>query len=303
MSLRERNAKIYGAVETETFISFEGFCKKIYATEQQEIEVFIDKEKIDTIKANDKIPSIEDKYEVFDTIGFCFKYTLPKKYLGEKHLLEFKTKDGKHLLHSPIVTIDSLNEKYNEYCFLESLKEVDREKIKDMYCPNCIGFLATKENLEDEEFVRYIKELIEKFPTLSFKALYFDVSSRNKLEQVVGVDNLEVVLLDSIETLLKACYIVVFNAATLETYNTLWNFITLNCKNIHTFAYEHNWINKKIDINTINRFDFLFKSTIYESKKLSETKTLYELWFYDSIEYAINSQSFVVNNFNFRNSF
>lgn len=189
MSSVQRNAKIYGAVETETFMTFQGFCKKIYDTTQQEIEIFIDDKKIDTLLANEKIPNIEDKYEVFDTNGFCFNYKLPKEYIGGKHKLEFKTLDGEQLVHSPIVTVDSSNEKYNEYLFLESLNEpIDTEKIKDIYCPNSIGFLATEENLEDEEFVQYIKELIIRFPNVEFKAFCLN-DEQKKLGKNIFLNN------------------------------------------------------------------------------------------------------------------
>lgn len=171
MSSVQRNAKIYGAVETETFITYTGFCKKIYDTEQQEVEVFIDDKKIDVVSANQKISNIEDTYEVFNTEGFCFTYKLPEKYIGEKHKLEFKTKDGEQLVHSPIITMDQEHPKYNENCFLESLNEpIDEEKIKDT-CSNSIGFLATEENLEDVEFIEYIKALMVKFPNTMFKAI------------------------------------------------------------------------------------------------------------------------------------
>lgn len=303
MIIPKRDAKSYGAVHIDYYLTFIGFCKKVYSDEIQSIDVFIDGNKIDTIVCDKTIDKLS---QIYDIEGHGFEYDLPEMYFDKRHLLSFRCSgSGEELVNSPISTICKDDEKFNEYKFLNSLsKPIDEDKIKDMYCPNSIGFLATEENLADEEFVGYIKELMVRFPDVSFKALYFDVSSRNKIEQVIGVDNLEVILLNDLEILLKVSFIFVFNAKTFESYNIpLWNFITSNCKNIHTFAYDHNWINKKIDIDTINRFNYLFKSTKYESQKLSESKTLYELWFYDSIEYALNSQSFVINNFNFRNSF
>ena len=296
-----KNAKTYGVLHTENYFSFLGFSKKVSSDEVQKIDVYLDNELIDIIISDKHLQKIED---IYDINGFGFTYNLPEKYIGESHIISFKNHETKEdLQNSPYNLIDKTNSKFNEYKFLNSLVSIDTEKIKDIYCPNSIGFLATEENLKDKEFVEYIKELIEKFPTLSFKALYFDVSSRNKIKQVIGVD-MEVILLNNIETLLKVSFIFIFNAKTFESYNIqLWNFITSNCKNIHTFVYDYNWINKKIDINTMSRFNYLFKTTKYKSQKLSESKTLYELWFYDSIEYALNSQSFVVNNFNLRNSF
>jgi hypothetical protein len=66
------------------------------------------------------------------------------------------------------------DERYNEFVFMNSLGSVDEEKIKDMYCPNAIGFLATEENLADDEFMGYIKELMVRFPDVEFKGFCFD---------------------------------------------------------------------------------------------------------------------------------
>ncbi|MFA7092613.1 MAG: hypothetical protein WC149_12275, partial [Arcobacteraceae bacterium] len=112
MSSLQKDTKIYGAVESESYITFTGFCKRIYDTTQQSVDVFIDEKKVDTILADQKIRDIENKYEVFDTNGFCFTYELPKEYIGQKHKLEFKTKDGEQLLHSPIHTIDKFSPLY-----------------------------------------------------------------------------------------------------------------------------------------------------------------------------------------------
>lgn len=194
------------------------------------------------------------------------------------------------------------DERYNEFRFINSLNQPVSEELRNMYKPNSIGFLATKENLEDEEFMNYIKELRERFPDVEFKGFCFNNSFKSQIRQKIEKTRLMIVLLENIGNLLKESSVFIFNARTLSSNTHLWNFITSNCKNIHTFGYDSNWIYKKIDVTTINRFDLLFRSTVYESKKLSETKTLYELWFYDSIEYAKNSQQFVINNFIFRNS-
>ena len=151
MSSVERNAKIYGAVETETFMTFEGFCKKIYNNEQQKVEVFIDDEKIDTILSNQRISNIEDTYEVFDTEGFCFTYKLPKKYIGEKHKLEFKTIHGEQLVHSPIITIEKDNPLFNRGLLIQSLDEIiNYNSIKDGYKKNTLSFMAIEENLKEK---------------------------------------------------------------------------------------------------------------------------------------------------------
>lgn len=251
MSSSERNAKIYGAVETETFITFEGFCKKIYHTEQQKVEVFIDNEKIDTILANQKISNIEDTYEVFDTEGFCFTYKLPQKYIGKKHKLEFKNIDGEQLIHSPFSTIDVTNEKYNEYCFLESLKEpIDEEKIKDLYCPNCIGFLATGENLEDMEFVEYIKKLMVRFPDVQFKGFCFTVYQSKQLEQLFK--NLTIITPTSFINVLEHIELFIFHKNDYKTY--LPFIINVGSRNdlTHRVYFVNEWYSSELKFCDFN---------------------------------------------------
>ena len=194
-----RKPKIYGAVETESYITFTGFCKKIHSNEQQKVNVFIDGKKIDVISANQTLKEIEHKYEVFDTNGLCFKYRIPTEFIGKKHKLEFMTDDGENLLQSPFFTLDSSHEKYNEYRFLESLKEkIDEEKIKDVYCPNSIGFLATEENLNDKEFVVYINQIMKDFSNCKFKALVFNDNLNSKITNLFSLENLEIIKISNI---------------------------------------------------------------------------------------------------------
>lgn len=295
-----QTGKTYGVLNTEDYFSFIGFAKKVGSDETQKIDVFLDDKLIDTIIANEFIQKIDDMYDVESK---AFTYNLPVQYIGKKAIISFKNHDsGEELLNSPYTLIDKNHEGFNEAKFLHSLSEPLSEELKNMYKPNSIGFLATKENIEDEEFMGYIKELIERFPDVEFKGFCFNNSFKSQIRQKIEKTRLMIVLLENIGNLLKESSVFIFNARTLSSNTHLWNFITSNCKNIHTFGYDSNWIYKKIDVTTINRFDLLFRSTVYESKKLSETKTLYELWFYDSIEYAKNSQQFVINNFIFRNS-
>jgi hypothetical protein len=66
--------------------------------------------------------------------------------------------------------------------FMESFDHIDSEKIKDLYCKNGIGFLAVKENLEDNDFMGYLKELIDSFSTITLIA--FEIAN----EQTIGLD-------------------------------------------------------------------------------------------------------------------
>src|SRR5574344_228400 len=65
---------------------------------------------------------------------------------------------------SVISKIFENDERYNEFRFINSINQPISEEMKNMYNPNSIGFLAIKENLEDEEFVEYIKQIMKDFP-------------------------------------------------------------------------------------------------------------------------------------------
>src|SRR5574344_172407 len=173
--------KTYGVLHTKSFFSFLGFAKKVGSDEIQKIDVFLDDKLIDTIEANEFIQKIDD---VYDVESKAFTYNLPTQYMGKKAIISFKNHDsGEELLNSPYTLIDKNHEKFNEAKFLHSLSEPLSEELRNMYKPNCVGFLATKENLEDEEFIEYINELMERFPDVEFKGFYFDKNSVKEIKE------------------------------------------------------------------------------------------------------------------------
>jgi hypothetical protein len=81
---------------------------------------------------------------------------------------------------------------FNEFAFKNSLEAtVDKEKIENLYEKGAIGFLATEENLEDEEFVEYIKELMVRFPEVRFKGFVFSDELKEKTREQFNGDGLE----------------------------------------------------------------------------------------------------------------
>ena len=163
--------KTYGVLHTENYFLFLGFAKKVGSDETQKIDVFLDDKLIDTIEANEFIQKIDDMYDVENK---AFTYNLQIKYIGQKSTISFKIHDSQEdLLNSPYTLIDKTHEKFNEAKFLHSLSEPLSEELRNMYTPNCEGFLATKENLEDEDFMGYIKELMERFPDVEFNGFCF----------------------------------------------------------------------------------------------------------------------------------
>ena len=193
--------KTYGVLHTENYFSFLGFAKKVGSDEIQKIDVFLDDKLIDTIEANEFIQKIDDMYDVESK---AFTYNLPTQYIGKKAIISFKNHDsGEELLNSPYTLIDKNHEKFNEAKFLHSLSEPLSEELKNMYKPNCVGFLATKENLEDEEFVEYVNEIIKDFPEYDFKALYFDKNSIKEIKNKFQHSNLNLIELKSAKDLIN----------------------------------------------------------------------------------------------------
>lgn len=203
-----QTGKTYGVLHTESFFSFLGFAKKVGSDETQKIDVFLDDKLIDTIEANEFIQKIDDMYDVESK---AFTYNLPVQYIGKK-TISFKNHDsGEELLNSPYTLIDKNHEKFNEAKFLHSLSEPLSEELRNMYKPNCVGFLATKENLEDKEFVEYINEIIKDFPEYDFKALYFDKDSIKEIKNKFQHSNLNLIELKSAKNIFENLEILIFN--------------------------------------------------------------------------------------------
>ncbi|QNM92447.1 hypothetical protein [Aliarcobacter cryaerophilus] len=246
-----QTGKTYGALHTENFFSFIGFAKKIGSDETQKIDVFLDDKLIDTIIANEFIQKIDDMYDVESK---AFTYNLPVQYIGKKAIISFKNHDsGEELVNSPYTLIDKNHEKFNEAKFLHSLSEPLSEELKNMYKPNCVGFLATKENLEDEEFVEYVNEIIKDFPEYDFKALYFDKNSIKEIKNKFGKNsNLELIELKDIKDIFENIEVHISNHQKnyQNIENKLVNKLRLNSNEIATINIVSS-VNTKMTLHTL----------------------------------------------------
>ncbi len=189
MILPKNSQKSYGVFHSKNYFSFIGFCKKTNSSEIQKVDIYLDDKLVDTILADKNIENIEN---IYDVENFGFEYILPNEYIGQKSLISFKNHETKeNLQNSPYELIKKNHPKFNEMSFLNSLESpIDQEKIRDVYCPNSIGFLATQENLEDEEFVGYINELMVRFPKAKFKKFFFD-NSLDNIENSIKISTIE----------------------------------------------------------------------------------------------------------------
>lgn len=320
--------KVYGVVHNKDYFSFFGFVKKIGSNEIQKIDIYLDDEMIDTIKANEFIEKIDDMYDIENQ---AFSYNLPFKYIdGVKHQISFKNHNSnQELLNSPYTLIDEKYEKFNEAKFIHSLNQPLSKELENMYKPNSIGFLATKENLEDEEFVGYIKELVKKFPTINLKGFHFSNINFKKYNLDFKIEFIQI---DNIYTILKNIEFYVHNLNNQK--NNIMMYIRRNSISIYSYYFINAlknqtlkdgdliMINSNIDyLKNPEKYDFL-ENEIYLAKTsphklifnhfmnkagvvnylLDLNTNRYEFAHFIVIEYILNNKKFKFHYLQFLNN-
>lgn len=207
MIVPSKNQKTYGVIHTENYFSFLGFCKKVNSDKIQKVDIFVNDTLIDTIVADKHIEIIEDIYELE---GFGFNYILPNEYIGQKKI-SFKNHETKEdLQNSPYELIDETHPRFNEMAFLNSLSNsVEEKEKKNVFNPNCIGFMATEMNLNSKDFIKYIKELSSYFQGYPIKGFYFNESQKNLINKTFN--SIECIQISSIYDLAKEIEIFIWD--------------------------------------------------------------------------------------------
>lgn len=104
MLIPKKDAKQYGAVHIDNYLTFIGFCKNIDNSNNCKVDIYINGDIINTIDANKSIKRIED---IYDIKGNCFEFELDDKYYDGSNILEVKSHNTKELmLNSPIKLIN-----------------------------------------------------------------------------------------------------------------------------------------------------------------------------------------------------
>jgi len=168
------------------------------------------------------------------------------------------------LVNSKIQTIDKNHVKFNEYRFLHSLSHIDVEKVKDLYCKDAIGFLATEENLNDERFVEYIKELYNRFPQVTFKIFYFNDLEKKLAHKVFEAEEnrFQFQFPSNINEIVKNVEIYINyyggQSGVLKFFPILEIF-RKNCMEIFVIEYNSLFLNTKLcELDTLNRNHTIF---------------------------------------------
>ncbi|MBN2964458.1 motility associated factor glycosyltransferase family protein [Sulfurospirillum sp. T05] len=182
--------------------------------EVERIDVEVEGKVIDSFTCKELKPTFG---RVFDVDMRGILYDMPDMHVGKAAVFK-DAKTGKVLPEAFVSVITREDEKYNELSFMKSLEEpIDEEKIKDLYCPNAIGFLATEENLADEEFVGYIKELMERFPDVEFKGFCFGGNIKEFYEIFVDTKKCKALVVGHIESIATTIGFWIHNSKDVKT--------------------------------------------------------------------------------------
>lgn len=218
VAFEDESALEYGALYTDYHLTFYGFYKQTDSDKLYDVDVYIDEVFKETLDADKTLEQVENK---FDISGNSFEYRLPQKYVGEIHNIAFKEHiSGDVLAGSGINTLSEEDTGFNEFRFMDSLNHVDEEKIKDLYCKDAIGFLATKENLEDADFVNYINQIMQDFPNVIYRALVLNKEMEIKIKSNFSMPLLEIVELKCIDDIYENIEVYLSNYE--RTYNNLY---------------------------------------------------------------------------------
>jgi len=293
MIIPKRDAKEYGAVHVDNYLSFVGFCKKVESNEPCEVKVYLDGKLIDTLKADKSIEKVE---KIYDIKNHGFTFELDEKYFEKSHLLEFKINNDELLLNGTIKTIDKNNAKFNEYRFLHSLTlDIDEEEIKDLYCKDAIGFLAVEENLNDKDFVQYIKELFTKFPQVTFKAFYFNDSQKNIFKTLFKdyIERIDLIIPKNIYELTNMIEILISNVDTSLAYKNLYSHIYIFSNQIFINIFYQEYKNKIFkDFKPYKTHPFIQNNTLYNftEQEIKEANYIVQIMIYNKIHKLLNKE-------------
>ncbi|MBU1216501.1 DUF115 domain-containing protein [bacterium] len=234
--------------------------------EVSKIDVYLENEKIDTIVCENFTAT---NGRVFDVDVRGILYDVPDAFQDKIDTISFRDAKSQTELPAAFVSVFSRDdEKYNELSFVRSLEEpVDEEKIKDLYCKNSIGFLAIKENLEDEDFMAYVKELRERFPDITFKAFYFNSEQKNKVMENLKNYQIDYIGIKDIYELAESVEVWISNSKSTFKVKRIYEVFLCQNPNIFTLNYTHN------DLSLLE-FEEKFKSHYRNLFEISNLKKL-----------------------------
>ncbi|MFY4808205.1 hypothetical protein ACOTVK_06555 [Aliarcobacter butzleri] len=184
------------------------------------------------------------------------------------------------------------DDRYNEFRFMNSLNQPISKEIQNMYCPKSIGFLATKENLENEEFVEYIKQIMKDFPVYKFKAFFINKSDIDLIQQYLNLELLEIIELKEFSTILINSEIYLSHSSRTNIDSKILNYFRNFRGNVLAIGLNLNFKNlsvREFEKQYPNFFDLFFNNLNYFGFNEINTKELsFHTFFYNVIKKMFN---------------
>jgi len=205
-----------------------------------------------------------------------------------------------------------------EHKFLKSFQE-GHEKIKDKekLLKSNIGFLASQDNINDNDLTGYIQELCNIFPEMTFRVFYFSDLQKDEIEKKLDFEDsrLEFTLLQDINDIGKMTDIVICNdkiqldknihdtlrrnsSAISMNYNTvgkdysIMDIIDLHKSSNHPLQIDPEYFGFTKDI--VEEKGYSVHKILYEKylDNLSDDTNVYDLMYFQIINQLLSDKSF-----------
>ena len=189
---------------------------------------------------------------------------------------------------------DKSNSKENEYKFLATIySNLDEERLKNSYTKDTIGFLAVEENLNDDEFVSYIKALYKTFSQVRFKAFYFDTSYLETLRKTFHdeLDRFDFIIPQNIYDLASELTVYIHNnkASSLRTVYELLFYTSEHIHSVNYFREYKSLTLKDQDAMYRNANDIILNNPQHFSLQENGEQSFYKM-VYNPILHDINEK-------------
>jgi|GEM_PF-95519 len=202
------------------------------------------------------------------------------------HLSLQKADVGIDFSSSLISKILKGHEKFSEYSLINSFDHVIKNSaLKNMSSSSAIGFVATKENLEDKDYTQYIKDLMKKFPKVEFIAYAFDGLEQAFIKEHFNKFHISILgPVEHIGDILQKVAIWIdgpftYSKNTLQTY--VWTHLLYEIEDIYCLKYSREIMHLTIEafdqlhknhpfLENPEVFDFSVESDAFKEKSLSK---------------------------------
>jgi hypothetical protein len=152
--------------------------------------------------------------------------------------------------------------------FMVTIYDIDKDKLRDVYTKDSIGFLAVDENLLDVNFVNYIKELYVKFPQVNFEVFYFNNAQNRLVENIFSneLDRFKFIIPKNIYEIVKAIEIYLYNGK-IELDRII--YLNILKHSMEVVGLDSTMIRQSVkEIDAVNATHIIFKE--YERFEISK---------------------------------